>query len=171
MQVGLAALGLKEYGTTVKGKFDQIWRKKNDNPYIAPQDEKFTAVVCNPPHHTTRSQINEEMAAHEPKKAYFVDNSVDDSLIHYKDVVIGLIASSVCHPGALLVFEVSCEIVSKVAELMIKSGMTNVKISLDANDCIRTVEGTFPDEHSLCDCSQTEPYLPRIFFVHILYLK
>jgi release factor glutamine methyltransferase len=130
----IAALGMRDFARTIKGKFHQVRNIKF---------EKFSAVVCNPPYHTGTHQMDASTIAHEPRQALFVDGN-QDHLIHYKDVLSGLTEGNICYPGAFLVFEALWENVRAVASLMRAYGIENVSIGMDANECMRTVQGTIP---------------------------
>jgi release factor glutamine methyltransferase len=134
-EYNIAALGLKQSAKTVRGPFAKIH---------ALLHEPFNVVVCNPPYHTRggRNIFDAATVTYEPDRALFVDAS--NALVHYRDVLNGLIEGKLVTRGAFLVFEVFRDNVEAVAKLMAKAGIQNIQVGTDSLDCIRTIEGTFP---------------------------
>jgi release factor glutamine methyltransferase len=112
-------------------------------------DNRFNLVVCNPPYHTRggRKVLDAATVAHEPDSALYIDNK-DDYLIHYRHVLKSL--HDLVTPKAVVVFEVFRDNAEGVATLMRQAGLTDVEIGIDANGCIRTAGGIFPDNKLYC---------------------
>jgi release factor glutamine methyltransferase len=131
----IAALGMSQTAKTVRGRF----------AHLSGLDHGiFNVVLCNPPYHTRggRKILNAAAVAHEPDRALFVET--EDPLVHYKDVLRGLVEGQLVAPGGFLVFEVFRDNAMTVAKLMESMGLEDIQIGTDANKCIRTVEAKFP---------------------------
>jgi release factor glutamine methyltransferase len=136
----IAALGLKQSAQTVQGRFADI--------HTLDHQELFNLVVCNPPYHTRggRKVLDAATLTHEPDIALFVNKN--DTLVHYRDVLNGLIRGSLVATGAILIFQVFRDNSKAVAGLMELAGLINIQIGIDSRRCVRTVEGIFPQARS-----------------------
>jgi release factor glutamine methyltransferase len=132
-----AALGLDGNCYFARGSFAKL--------HTEVAHDKFNVVVCNPPYHTQggRKILDSASVTHEPDIALYIDGK-DDYLIHYRDALKSL--TDLVTSKAVVVFEVFRDNAEGVAKLMREAGLEDVEIGTDANGCIRTAEGIFPEK-------------------------
>jgi methylase of polypeptide subunit release factors len=87
--------------------------------------------------------LDSASVTHEPDIALYIDGK-DDYLIHYRDALKSL--TDLVTSKAVVVFEVFRDNAEGVAKLMREAGLEDVEIGTDANGCIRTAEGIFPEK-------------------------
>ena len=136
----IAALGVSESAHTIQGKFSGISELE--------LDKRFNLVVCNPPYRTRggRKVLDAGAIAYEPESALFVDHQ--DRIVHYRDILNGLVKGKLVAPGAIIVFEVYGDFVESVFQLMTDAGLKHIQICTDDRGCVRTIEGCFPKTDS-----------------------
>ena len=136
----IAALGVSESAHTIQGKFSEIRDLELDT--------RFNLVVCNPPYRTRggRKNLDATTITYEPESALFVGHQ--DRLVHYREILNGLIAGKLVTPGAIIVFEVYGDFSDGVSQLMKDAGLKQIQIGTDNRGCIRTIEGCFPKKDS-----------------------
>jgi HemK-like putative methylase len=134
----IAAHGLKDVATSVRGQFADLSRLLHD---------RFDVVICNPPYIPDvggRRKLDAVTMSFEPQMALFVNREAPN--IHYEHVLEGLAAGRLLNPGAILVFEVCKENAEPILQLMLQHGFTHVEIGRDCKNCIRTVHGHYAVE-------------------------
>lgn len=128
-------LGVEKRCQLIEGSFDSL--------IVLQSHGQFDVVVCNPPYHTKggRKRLDISVSLHEPDEALFVEPS--DMLVHYRNVVHGLVQHQLLRHGSLLVFEVFKENAAAVSQLMSEAGFDEVEIGKDARGIVRTASAMY----------------------------
>lgn len=133
------ALKIAKHNTAKHSVMNVKLRKIDILHHTNTSNEKFTAIVSNPPYicNKERAQMESHVLDYEPELALFVPD--EDPLLFYR--AITAFAKTSLIEGGHLLFEINREYGHEVAMLMKDNGFTNVNIQKDQFGNDRIVKG------------------------------